>query len=178
MPACGLGPCRRGWGFFQGSLDEVRVFNRALGHLEIAALYDDSASPPPAPADVSAAAANGQVHVELGGLPGASSYVVGRSSSPGGPYSVLASLSGTGFTDAGLSERRHVLLRRVGCEFRRARALRPLEVSATPFILAAWFKADAITGVANGSPLATWPDVSGNGNDATQSTARPTARLM
>lgn len=34
-----------------------------------------------------------------------------------------------------------------------------------------WLKADAITGVANGAALATWPDSSGNGRNATQGTA-------
>lgn len=37
--------------------------------------------------------------------------------------------------------------------------------------LTAWFDASQITGVANGASLATWGDESGNGNDATQSTA-------
>lgn len=37
--------------------------------------------------------------------------------------------------------------------------------------LTAWFDASQITGVADGASLATWPDSSGNGNDATQGTA-------
>jgi len=42
--------------------------------------------------------------------------------------------------------------------------------------LALWLKADAITGLVNGDPVATWVDSSINGNDATQSTpaAQPT----
>jgi hypothetical protein len=36
--------------------------------------------------------------------------------------------------------------------------------------LALWLKADAITGLGNGDPVATWLDSSVNGNDATQST--------
>lgn len=34
-----------------------------------------------------------------------------------------------------------------------------------------WFKADAIPGLADSDPVATWPDSSGNGYDATQGTA-------
>src|SRR5262245_95497 len=34
-----------------------------------------------------------------------------------------------------------------------------------------WLKADAITGPNDGDPVTTWPDSSGNGNDATQATA-------
>ena len=37
--------------------------------------------------------------------------------------------------------------------------------------LTAWFDASQITGVANGASLATWPDESGNGYNATQATA-------
>src|SRR6185312_4578485 len=36
-------------------------------------------------------------------------------------------------------------------------------------VLTTWFKADALTGLANGAPVSTWPDSSGNGDDATQS---------
>ena len=34
-----------------------------------------------------------------------------------------------------------------------------------------WLKADAITGLSDDDPVTTWPDSSGNGNDATQATA-------
>lgn len=38
-----------------------------------------------------------------------------------------------------------------------------------------WLSADSITGLANTDPVSTWPDKSGNGNDATQSGSnRPT----
>lgn len=36
--------------------------------------------------------------------------------------------------------------------------------------LALWLKADAITGLADNDPIATWPDSSGNGHDMTQPT--------
>src|SRR4051794_15003785 len=34
-----------------------------------------------------------------------------------------------------------------------------------------WFAADRITGLADAAAVATWPDASGNGNDATQATS-------
>lgn len=37
--------------------------------------------------------------------------------------------------------------------------------------LRAWYKADAITGLADGDPVATWPDSGPNGYDLTQATA-------
>ena len=170
-----FGSLQTGMGFFQGSLDEVRLFNRALGHLEIAALYNDSSTPPPAPTDVSAAAANGQVTVSWSDSTGASSYVLWRSTSPGGPYSALASSSATTLTDVGLTNgvTYYYVVRAVNSAGQGAPSL---EVSATPYILAAWLKADAITGVSSGGAVATWSDVSGHGNDAAQSTAaqRPT----
>lgn len=40
-----------------------------------------------------------------------------------------------------------------------------------PAGLLLWYDANAITGLSDTDPIATWPDESGNGNDATQSTA-------
>lgn len=50
------------------------------------------------------------------------------------------------------------------------------EVSVTPPVLEAWFKADAIAGLANGASVAIWPDSSGHGFSALQTTLdqRPT----
>jgi hypothetical protein len=48
------------------------------------------------------------------------------------------------------------------------------EVSVTPSLsssLAAWFKADAISGLNNGAAVSDWPDLSGNGDDAVQTNA-------
>jgi hypothetical protein len=170
-----FGSLQTGLGFFQGSLDEVSAFNRALGHLEIAALYNDSACPPPSPTGLSAVAPNGQITLSWADSTGASSYVVGRATDLDGPYAPVASLTGTGFTDVGLTNgiSYYYVVWAVNSAGQGAPSL---EVSATPFTLATWFKADAITGVADDGALATWPDASGNGNDATQSTAaqRPT----
>lgn len=43
----------------------------------------------------------------------------------------------------------------------------PLSLSG----LVAWYDASQITGLTNGQAVATWPDLSGNGNDLTQGTA-------
>ncbi|HEU5069223.1 MAG TPA: LamG-like jellyroll fold domain-containing protein [Verrucomicrobiae bacterium] len=42
---------------------------------------------------------------------------------------------------------------------------------AVPPSPVAWLKADALTGLANGAPVSTWPDVSGRGFDALQTTS-------
>jgi PKD repeat protein len=53
----------------------------------------------------------------------------------------------------------------------------PFDPSDVPNLLM-WLKADAITGLNDGDPVATWPDASGNGKNATQSNAskRPVYR--
>lgn len=52
----------------------------------------------------------------------------------------------------------------------------PCRAGATSPVLTAWFKADAITGLANGASVAVWPDSSGHGFSALQTTLslRPT----
>lgn len=50
----------------------------------------------------------------------------------------------------------------------------PPKLAWTPGSLAGlklWLAANEIVGLANGDPVGTWPDLSGNGNDATQGTA-------
>jgi len=55
------------------------------------------------------------------------------------------------------------------------RAFSPASIAG----LQLWLKADAITGLNDGDPVATWSDSSGNGRDATQSTPanRPTYKV-
>ena len=90
----GSSNCR---GFFQGSLDEVRLAVRWAP--EIAA----GPSPPPAPADVFHRRQR-QVYLSWADVSRKlSSYLVGRSSAAGGPYSVLASVSSAAFTYRGLA---------------------------------------------------------------------------
>ncbi len=92
--------------------------------------------------------------------------------------------------------RRRILVPRPIAAFERLRDLRPLRPGMfglpwgwptprrggfSPLDIAGleyWFKADAITGLSDADPVATWPDSSGNGRDATQGVAglRPTYR--
>ncbi|MEO7101160.1 MAG: LamG-like jellyroll fold domain-containing protein [Luteolibacter sp.] len=58
--------------------------------------------PPAAPSGLTATAGNGQVALTWTASPGAASYQVKRSPSPGGSYAIVASgLTGTSFTDTG-----------------------------------------------------------------------------
>ncbi|PWU10692.1 MAG: hypothetical protein C5B50_24915 [Verrucomicrobia bacterium] len=165
-----FGSLQTGVNFFNGSLDEVKIFNRPLGHYEIAAAYDNSASPCAAPTNLTALASNGQVALAWYPSVGATSYLVNRATQSGGPYTTIGSTGGTAFTDTSVTN---------GVTYyyvvAAVNALGPgansIEVSALPFVLAAWFKADAITGLTNGALISLWHDLSGNTNDATQNNA-------
>ena len=47
-------------GFFNGNLDDIRIYNRALGNLEISALYADAATLPSAPSNLTCVVASQQ----------------------------------------------------------------------------------------------------------------------
>jgi len=146
-----------------------------LGHLEIAALYDNSAFTSAAPTNLTAIAANGQVALEWDESVGATSYVLSRSTHRGGPYTLVATLTATRYTDTSVANGTtyYYVVSAINAAGQGANSS---EVSATPYAVAAWFKADTISGLTNGAAVATWNDVSGNGNNATQTvpSQRPT----
>jgi hypothetical protein len=166
-PFLRFGSIQSGGGFLNGSLDEIKIYNRALGNLEIAALYDDVAAATAAPANLSAMAANARVTLSWWVAPVAASYNVSRSLSNGGPYTLIASVSAPGYTDTNVvnATTYYYVVSSVDSS---GPGLNSAPVAATPFYLAAWFKSDAIPGLANGASVSNWPDLSGQGNDATQ----------
>ena len=90
--------------YFDGRVDDFRVYDRALGASEIAALASGGpTSPPPAPTGLSATAGVGQIALGWTASSGATSYNVKRSAASGGPYSVVGNVITTSFTDSGLS---------------------------------------------------------------------------
>jgi hypothetical protein len=61
-------------------------------------------NPPPAPTGLTATAGNGQVILSWNAASGATSYIVKRSTTSGGPYTAIANnLTATSFTNTGLS---------------------------------------------------------------------------
>jgi len=165
-----FGSIQSGGGFFNGSLDEIKIYNRALGNLEIAALYDDVAGPPAAPTNLAAMAANAGVTLSWWESPVAASYNVSRSISNGGPYTLIANVSAPGYTDTNVvnATTYYYVVSSVDAA---GPGLNSAPVAATPFYLAAWFEADAISGLASGASVSNWPDLSGRGNSATQAIA-------
>ena len=61
------------------------------------------AQPPPAPTGLNAVAGNGQVGLSWNAAPGATSYNVKRSTVSGGPYTLIAGITTTSFTNTGLT---------------------------------------------------------------------------
>jgi len=61
-------------------------------------------APPPAPTGLTATAGNGQITLSWNAASGATGYILKRSTTSGGPYTVIANnLAGTSFTNTGLS---------------------------------------------------------------------------
>ena len=170
------GAIASGNGFFNGSLDEVRIFNRTLSSEEVAALYNANLLPPSAaPTGVTATAGNAQVKLSWSAAPLATSYNLRRSLIGGGPYTTVTNLTSTSYTDPGVGNNRTYYYV-VSATNAMGESSNSAPVSASPLALAVWYKADALTNLVNGSPVAVWPDLSGNGNNALQtlSANRPT----
>ncbi len=166
-PYLRFGSLQSGGGFFQGSLDEIKIYNRVLGDLEIAALYDDSASAPAAPTNLTVAAGNAQATLNWWEAPAVTSYNVGRSVSRGGPFTLIANVSAPGYTDTSVvnGTTYYYVVSSVNSA---GSGPNSSPVSALPSNLGAWFTADVITGLANGASVSNWTDLSGHGNNATQ----------
>jgi hypothetical protein len=157
--------------YFNGSLDEVQIFSRALSSSEVAALYGCIVSPPPAaPTNLLAAAGNAQVQLSWAAAADATSYNVKRSSLSGGPYTLLTNVATAAYADTNVVNNRTYFYV-VSAVNTNGESTNSSPVSANTLALVAWFKADAITGVASGAPLSVWPDATGNGYNAWQTTS-------
>jgi hypothetical protein len=163
-----FGAIASGGGYFNGSLDDIKIFNRTLSDGEAFALYNCFIAPPAsAPTNAIAAGGNSQVQLTWAAPSDATSYNLKRSQFTGGPYVTLTNISSTSYTDATVINNRtyYYVLSGVNAA---GEGPNSTEISASPLSLVAWFKADAITNLASGSPVAAWNDSSGNGYVATQ----------
>ena len=164
-----FGQIESGGGYFDGSLDEVKTYDRALGGNEVTALYNNSAFPPAAPTNFTAAAGNAQVTLNWNESIWATNYTVGRATTSGGPYTAIGTTTAdtTSLTDTNVvnGTTYYYVVSAVNSFGTGSNSS---EVAAMPFNLAVWFQASAITGLASGAAISTWPDLSGNSNNATQ----------
>jgi predicted alpha-1,6-mannanase (GH76 family) len=163
-----FGAIASGGGYFNGSLDDVKIFNRTLSDGEVSALYNSIMAPPSAvPANLSAAGGNGQVQLTWSGASDAGSYNIKRSPITGGPYVTLTNVTSTSYTDSSVTNNHSYYYVVSGVNL-AGEGPNSAETSVSPLSLVTWFKASSLTNLASGSPVSVWNDSSGNGFVATQ----------
>lgn len=163
-----FGAISSGGGYFNGSLDEVRIFSRCLSSNEVTALYSNLIVPPAQPpANLTATAGNAQIRLNWPEAPLATSYNVKRSLVTGGSYVVITNVATTSFTDTNVASNRtyYYVVSPIDAAGEGSNSV---EAEASPLALVAWFHADAITNLSNGSAVSEWPDSSGNSYNAIQ----------
>lgn len=158
-----------GGNYFNGSLDDVKIFPRTLSGNEVAALYSSSVTAPSAAPTNLTAIATGNAAVQLTWSEAAlaTSYNLKRALVNGGPYVTLTNIVATTFTDTNVLNNRtyYYVVSPVNLI---GEGTNSAPASVNTSALATWFKADAITGLTNGSPVSLWPDLTGNGFNALQ----------
>ena len=164
-----FGAIASGGGYFNGSLDEVRIFTCVLSSDEIKAIYSSRhVAPVAAPAHLSATAGDGQVRLNWGAAADATSYNLKRSLFHGGPYTTITNVSTTSFTDPQVGNHRTYYYV-VSSLNPKGESPDSAEVCASPSPRVAWFNADSLAGgLTTGGRVACWPDASGHGDNAVQ----------
>jgi predicted alpha-1,6-mannanase (GH76 family) len=163
-----FGAIASGGGYFNGCLDDIKLFARTLSSNEVSALYNSSLfAAASAPTNLAARGGNLQVPLSWWQASDAASYNVKRSLTNGGPYVALTNISTASYTDTNVVNNRtyYYVVSSVNAV---GEGPNSAQASASPSPLAAWFKADAITGLTNGAAVPAWPDSSGNGYTALQ----------
>ncbi len=95
-----FGQIASGGGYFNGLLDDVQIFYRALGNNEVTALYSNSLVLPATPVNLRAMTSSSKVILSWNDSAWAASYTVSRSTTKGGPYAVIGTASTASYTDA------------------------------------------------------------------------------
>ena len=96
-----IGSLQTGNNFLNGTLDDVRLYDRVLTAAEVSELTGPL---PATPAGLLAAADGNEISLSWNPAAGASRYIVKRSTSSGGPYATIATnLAGTTYTDTELN---------------------------------------------------------------------------
>lgn len=93
--------------YLNGRVDEFRIYAAALSASDVAGLYAETVptSSPLTPSNLSATAVSGsRVDLSWNASAGVTNYNIKRSTSAGGPYDLIASVSGTVYSDLAVSE--------------------------------------------------------------------------
>lgn len=177
-----LGAQQTGVYFLNGDLGEVKIYTSALSDADRSAqesflIHKWNVALPAAPTGVTATALNGQVQLSWNLYPTATNYFVKRATSNLGPFVTIGSSAVTNYLDATAANGTtyYYVVSAVNAYAESSNSTPVSAAPAAPFV-SAWFRADAISGVANGGAVASWTDSSGHGFAATQTTAgqRPT----
>jgi fibronectin type 3 domain-containing protein len=94
--------------YINGRVDEFRIYNTALSAANVAALYTEQipAAIPSTPTGLSATTISGsRIDLAWNASSGTTNYNVKRSATDGGPYTIVAGVSGTSYSDTGLPEK-------------------------------------------------------------------------
>ncbi len=163
-----FGAISSGGGYFNGSLDDIKLYSCTLSDGQVFALYNNFIKPPPsAPTNMNGTGGNGQVQLNWWAAPDAGSYNVKRSSFAGGPYTILTNVTSTSFIDTTVTNYDAYYYVVSGVNL-AGEGPDSAETSVNPVSLVTRFGADAITGLTSGSPVSVWNDSSGNGYAAIQ----------
>jgi fibronectin type 3 domain-containing protein/regulation of enolase protein 1 (concanavalin A-like superfamily) len=85
--------------YLNGRVDDFRIFGRVLTAAEVAALAGNLS----APGSLGATVGDTQVNLSWSSVSGATSYIVKRATTSGGPYTFLASATSTAYTDTAVT---------------------------------------------------------------------------
>ena len=118
---------------FNGLVDELLLYNRALTPGEIASF----ASPPAAPAGLTATAGDGQVALAWSAVPGATGYRIKRATVSGGPYTDIGSTVAPSYSDASLNNGTTYFYI-VTTARNVSESVNSAQISATPSYFAGW----------------------------------------
>jgi|GEM_PF-682760 len=101
-PNLSIGSIQVGLNFLNGTLDDVRLYDRVLSSSDVALL---AAGELPAPQNVTATSGSGKITLSWNAVNGAADYTIRRSGSSGGPYTELAAgISATTYVNSGLAD--------------------------------------------------------------------------
>jgi hypothetical protein len=163
-----FGMIESGGGYFNGSLDDVKMFNRTLNDGEVSGLYNSIVlAPTVAPVNLTATPSNALVQLSWWPASNATSYNIKRSLVTGGPYVTVANVTSTTYVDTVVTNNQ-MYYYVVSAVNNAGESPNSTEASVNPLGLMTWLKADAITNLSSGSPVSLWNDSSGNGFVATQ----------
>ncbi len=153
--------------YYSGKMDDVRIYDRVLGDLEISALYRDVTEISAVPDGLYSILDNGVVTLVWDDAYCASSYVVKKATVSGGPYAVIGTTEKTQFVDddIDIDVNYYYVISAVNNAGESADSE---ELNVIDAALKAWFKASELD-IADGDKVNIWPDLSGNGYNASQS---------